>query len=208
MTSKYYAVAVGVTPGIYDSWSEVEPMVKGFPNARYKSFPSQEKAAEFLEACLLGSEGAEDEIETDVLLYTDGSYSSKRDAIGWGYVVVANGESLRYRYGRNTDKYKDSRQIAGEATAVLQGLDWCISQGYQSVTVCHDLEHISNWISGTYKATTIISNAYVNYMKEKMAAIDVHFRKVKSHSGDKWNEMADSLAKQGTRQKLKKKKEA
>ncbi len=42
--SKYYVVWIGNEPGIYDSWEECQLQIKGFPNARYKSFKSLEAA--------------------------------------------------------------------------------------------------------------------------------------------------------------------
>lgn len=46
--SKFYAVARGVRPGVYCSWGDCAPMVIGVKGAVYKSFPTREKAEEFL----------------------------------------------------------------------------------------------------------------------------------------------------------------
>ncbi len=43
---KYYVVWEGVEPGIYESWAECQQQIKGYPNARYKSFKSWEEAEE------------------------------------------------------------------------------------------------------------------------------------------------------------------
>jgi ribonuclease HI len=43
---KYYVVWEGNEPGIYTSWTECQLQIKGFPNARYKSFTSLEEAQE------------------------------------------------------------------------------------------------------------------------------------------------------------------
>ncbi|CAO3694145.1 unnamed protein product [Umbelopsis ramanniana] len=48
--SYYYAVRVGKNPGIYTQWSECEKQVKGYPNARYKKFPTRQEADKFLSA--------------------------------------------------------------------------------------------------------------------------------------------------------------
>jgi len=44
--SKFYVVWQGNEPGIYTSWSECQQQIKGFPNAKYKSFSSQSEANE------------------------------------------------------------------------------------------------------------------------------------------------------------------
>lgn len=42
--NKYYVVWQGHEPGIYDSWPKCQAQIKGYPNAKYKGFPSREAA--------------------------------------------------------------------------------------------------------------------------------------------------------------------
>lgn len=46
--AKYYAVKNGRTNGIFRSWNECEEQVKGFANAKYKSFTSLKEAQAYL----------------------------------------------------------------------------------------------------------------------------------------------------------------
>ena len=41
---KYYVVWEGNTPGIYDSWTKCQLQIKGYPNAKYKSFKTLNEA--------------------------------------------------------------------------------------------------------------------------------------------------------------------
>ena len=41
---KYYVVWEGVDPGIYQTWAECQQQIKGYPNARYKSFKTLAEA--------------------------------------------------------------------------------------------------------------------------------------------------------------------
>lgn len=41
---KYYVVWQGVNPGVYDSWDKAQQQIKGYPQAKYKSFGSKEEA--------------------------------------------------------------------------------------------------------------------------------------------------------------------
>ncbi len=43
---KFYVVWNGVNPGIYDSWEECQLQIKGFKDARFKSYTSLEAATE------------------------------------------------------------------------------------------------------------------------------------------------------------------
>jgi ribonuclease HI len=46
--SKFYAVAIGKTLGVFRSWKECEANIKGWPKALYKSFPTHAEALEFV----------------------------------------------------------------------------------------------------------------------------------------------------------------
>ncbi len=41
---KYYVVWEGNKPGIYDSWTDCQLQIKGYPGAKYKAFKSREEA--------------------------------------------------------------------------------------------------------------------------------------------------------------------
>lgn len=43
---KYYVVWEGRQPGVYDDWDDALEQVQNYPGARYKGFPSQQKAVE------------------------------------------------------------------------------------------------------------------------------------------------------------------
>ena len=46
---KYYTVWEGHNPGVYDTWEECRKQTSGFPQAKYKSFPSFSEAKKALE---------------------------------------------------------------------------------------------------------------------------------------------------------------
>lgn len=41
---KYYVVWQGHEPGVYDSWGNCQAQIKGYPNAKYKSFSNRQEA--------------------------------------------------------------------------------------------------------------------------------------------------------------------
>lgn len=41
---KFYVVWEGNTPGVYDSWTKCQLQIKGYPNAKYKSFKTKDAA--------------------------------------------------------------------------------------------------------------------------------------------------------------------
>ncbi|KAJ3518011.1 hypothetical protein NLJ89_g133 [Agrocybe chaxingu] len=44
----FYAVHKGRIPGVYTTWTECEAQIKGFPDAKYKKFPNQNLAQDFV----------------------------------------------------------------------------------------------------------------------------------------------------------------
>ncbi|GKU01770.1 rnase h protein [Fusarium langsethiae] len=46
--TKYYAVAVGSKPGIYNTWVEASPCIQGAPGAKHKKFDTLEGAENFI----------------------------------------------------------------------------------------------------------------------------------------------------------------
>ncbi|KNC48412.1 uncharacterized protein AMSG_04861 [Thecamonas trahens ATCC 50062] len=62
---KVYAVAKGWKVGVFaQPWSEVEPLVKGFPGARFKGFSSHAEAKAFVAAHAKSSRGSSGERPT------------------------------------------------------------------------------------------------------------------------------------------------
>lgn len=44
----FYAVARGYNPGIYATWPECQAQIEGFKGARFKKFPTDEEAKNFI----------------------------------------------------------------------------------------------------------------------------------------------------------------
>jgi ribonuclease HI len=47
-SQKYYAVKIGINPGIYTSWEECKEEINGFSGAKYKSFKTEQEAQQYL----------------------------------------------------------------------------------------------------------------------------------------------------------------
>ena len=60
-------------------------------------------------------------------------------------------------------------------------------------TICHDYEGIARWARGEWKAKSSIAQQYVRACQPYLKRVT--FEKVAAHTGVKWNELADELAK-------------
>ncbi len=128
------------------------------------------------------------------VIYSDGSFYKNK--AGFGAVILENGTRVHEISGSVTDPaLMKHRQVTGELTAVTQSLSWCLDNGYTEAVIHYDYLGIQYWADGTWKAKTEMTRKYAEFMSH--ISLAVHFVKVKAHSGDTYNDIADRLAKAG-----------
>lgn len=128
-------------------------------------------------------------------VYVDGSYNSRTKVYGYGIVIITDTDTLRKK-GYGVDK-EGVWNIAGEVTGATKAIEYALENGYEELTICHDYEGIQKWTDGEWKAKKKISSDYVNCVNDaRQLGLVIHFRWVKGHSGDPYNEQADYLAKE------------
>ena len=128
--------------------------------------------------------------------YVDGSYLD--GGIGYGVVILQEGSPIAELSGPVEDEtLQGMRQVGGELQAVCKMVEWCRANGIRDVTIYYDYEGIEKWATGAWQGNNPATRAYAAQMSSPPIAI--RWQKVQSHSGDRWNEQADELAKQGAR---------
>ena len=75
-------------------------------------------------------------------------------------------------------------------------VDFAIEKGFDEVTIAYDYQGVESWALGTWKRNNKITAEYNEFMQNKMKQIKVKFKKIKGHSGHKYNDLADKLAKE------------
>lgn len=193
MTKKFYAVKRGRKTGIFLSWSETQDQINGFQNSSFKSFSSSSAAQQWLD----NTENGESINTNDLIAYVDGSKLNNIEGYGSGVVILDSKGSLVYKKSFKGDqkKYLDSKQIAGETNATLHAVGWAIANKYNSILIKYDYIGIENWATGSWKANKKVAIDYKNKINELKEKIKIEFSKVKAHSNNKFNDMADMLAK-------------
>lgn len=193
MAKKFYAVKIGKTPGVYETWVECQNQISGFSGAVYKGFATKEEALAFI-----GERGGEQKKyeETQAIAYVDGSYESKTNAFSYGIVFFYNGQEMHFSKKFIDDDLAEMNNVAGEIKGAEAAIQYCLDNNISSVTIYHDYEGIAKWCNGDWKAKKAGTIAYVSFYKEATSKVSVQFVKVKSHSGNQYNELADKLAKE------------
>ncbi len=198
MAKKYYAVKKGVKPGIYETWPECQQQINGYSGAEYKSFTTYEEALQYIKG-ITESAGTqlrqEESVITDVIAYVDGSYDSSTNRFSCGVVLFDKGKEKHFYEIFDDNNLAEMNNVAGEIKGSEIAIKYCLNNKIQSITIYHDYEGISKWCTGEWQAKKDGTKAYKEFFDEASRSINIHFVKVKGHSGDKYNEMADQLAK-------------
>lgn len=192
MAKKFYCVKNGRVPGIYTTWSDCQKQVIGFKGAAFKGFETEEEAKAYMGI----GKALEKKNECVATAYTDGSFDIKTKRFSMGAVLFYNGETKTFSKAYADDELALMRNVAGEIFASMAVIEYCVNEGIKSLEIVHDYEGVSKWCTGewkTNKAGTIAYKEYYNSVKDK---IDIVFTKVKGHSGNEYNDMADRLAKE------------
>ena len=97
----------------------------------------------------------------------------------------------------------DMRNVAGEIKAAEYVMRFCLDHDIKSLDIYHDYEGIAKWCTGEWKATKTGTQSYQEFYNQIKNHLHIRFFKVKGHSGDKYNDLADQLAKRALFEELK-----
>jgi ribonuclease HI len=121
----------------------------------------------------------------------DGSY--RKGITSFGAVIRKDGKVIEELSGiLELSEVQGSHQIAGEIKAVTESIKWCRENNIQELTIYYDYKGLEKWARGHWKTKKLVSKEYADFMREDN--IKIHWIKIQSHTGKKWNEHADNLA--------------
>ena len=217
-TRKYYAVATGRKPGIYDNWPAAQAQVTGYPGARFKGFPTRDAAEKWLQAPTYRRSSSKTERRTDasdtdtgprageVTLYTDGGARYNPGPGGYGIVQIYKGERKERSGGyRLTTNNRMELMACIVALRELEYRD-------KPVTLYSDSSYVVNgivkgWAQNWRKRGWIKSDRKpaINpdlwaQLLDLIADLNIDFKWVKGHAGNSLNERCDELAVAAARQ--------
>lgn len=198
MAGKYYAVKKGLKTGIFRTWEECKANVSGYSGASYKSFKTKAEAEAYL-GTGKDSDFQPENVLNDkdcVKIYVDGSYNSATKEFSYGMVVLCGDGEEKYS-GKSDDKELVSmRNVAGEIKGAEAAMQYALDKSLPAIEIYHDYEGIAKWCLGEWKTNKEGTKAYKAFYDEASRRVQISFVKVTGHSNDKYNDMADELAKE------------
>ena len=194
MAEKYYAVKKGLKTGIFRTWDECKASVSGYSGAVYKSFQSEEEARSFLGLNGQKEEGVQNPCCVEI--YVDGSYNSATGEFSYGMVVLLGGQEETYSQSFRDEELATMRNVAGEIKGAEAAMQYALDHGIREIAIYHDYEGIAKWCLGEWKTNKEGTKAYKAFYDKARSQVKISFVKVAGHSGNKYNDMADKLAKE------------
>ncbi|MGE3297060.1 MAG: viroplasmin family protein [Porticoccaceae bacterium] len=213
---KYYVVWVGKAPGIYSTWPEAERQIKGFPGAKFKSFPTlalaeaayaqgktamvRKPASPRAKVAATGKHAS-----ADIEIYCDGACDPNPGQAGTGIAIYKSGALYQLWYGLyNPAGTNNTAELLGLHHALVFADKFSASG--QSVAILCDskyaIECITTWAFG-WKAKgwkrrggeimnlDLIQSAHALYVE---IADRIRVQHVAGHAGVEGNELADRMS--------------
>lgn len=194
---KFYGV-IGGREGdaIYTDWDACKAQVIGVKGVAYKGFPTREEAEAFLAGAGAPAPGGGPQPAQDdmAVAYVDGSYYGGK--FSCGAVLFYQGGQVEFSRKFEDKELAAMHNVAGEIMGALTVIEYCLEQGIPALEIHHDYEGVAKWANGQWKANKPGTQAYAAACAKARERLRLAFVKVKGHSGDTYNDLADKLAKQ------------
>ena len=214
---KFYGVAKGRIPGIYDNWPEAKSQIDGFNGAVYKGFFTLSEAQDWIKnpvyrraagkKTMSGAPPDTTPQDGRITLYTDGGSINNPGPGGYG-VVQLYGDSRK----ELTGGFRLTTNNRMELTACIVALQ-ALERRDVPVVLYSDSSYVVNGINKGW-AKNWKKNGWIKSDKkpainpdlwEKLldliSGLDITFVWVKGHAGNPLNERCDELAVASARKK-------
>lgn len=216
----FYVVKKGKIPGIYKTWEECKSQTDGVSGAVYRGFATREEAEAFYggnfaagadrqvamdsEEPAVSSDSPSETVpmsagtglsQGEALAYVDGSYNVDTGEYSCGVVFFYEGEESHISKKGEDKELAQMRNVAGEILGAEMAMAEAVRRGVKKLTIVHDYQGIASWCLGEWKTNKEGTKAYKAYYDSLQDTLKIRFQKVKGHSGDIWNDLADELAK-------------
>lgn len=131
---------------------------------------------------------------TPAIAYVDGSYDILTNSFSYGMVLFIDGQEVHFSEKFSESDLSEMNNVAGEIKGAEAAIQYCLDHDIPGVTIYHDYEGIARWCTGEWKAKKQ-EQWRMQILQKASSKVCIKFVKVKGHSGDKYNDLADRLAK-------------
>jgi len=174
---KYYVVWVGNNPGVYDSWTDCQLQIKGYPGAKYKAFPSLAAAEAAYEGNNPSDHFSQKEKKKPIAFTGEWPKEVRRDALAVDAACSGNPGKMEYR-GVDVDSgtqmfhqgpYVGGTNNIGEFLALVHGIAWMQQTKQHDRPIYSDSKIAMGWVKKKKARTTIPFNAKTKILHNLIA---------------------------------------
>jgi len=209
---KFYSVAKGHKPGIYETWSDVEAQIAGFSGPKHKSFATRAEALAYLKSSIeltettseTGDNVSKEAIEklpADIIhIFTDGGARNNPGPGGYGCVLVYNGKLKELSGGfRMTTNNRMELMGCIVALKALKRFDIPVVLTTDSSYVVNGINKgwARKWRRNGWRKSDskpALNSELWAELLDLVENLNITFKWVKGHSGNPFNERCDYLA--------------
>jgi len=123
-----------------------------------------------------------------IKVYVDGAYSSSRDQGGWAFVILKDDVKIH----SSSFPVKETTNNRMEIQAALEACLWCKANGHTEIIIYSDSMYVIGAISKGNKRNKNVELLFD--LDSAVEGLNITWTHVKGHSGDRYNELCDSLA--------------
>jgi len=213
---KYYAIAVGRHPGIYDNWAQAKLQVMGYPGARYKGFATRVEAESWLGDPVWSRKMAPKSTETgkgegeigaealkpgEIAIYSDGGARFNPGPGGYGVIIIEDGARRELSGG-----FQHTTNNRMELQGCIMALRSLNETASRPIRIYTDSQYVVNGIAKGWARNwrrrgwrrgdgSPAQNADLwGELLDLLEGRQVTFHWVRGHSGHPENERCDEMA--------------
>lgn len=127
-----------------------------------------------------------------ITIYADGAYSSNRDMGGWAFVVLENDKKIKSDFFPIPNTTNNRMEIQ----AAIEACFWAKEVGIKEFTIYSDSMYVIGTMTLNWKKKKNLD--LWELMDEAIKDLIIHWKHIKGHDGNKYNELCDALAVQAT----------
>ena len=133
-----------------------------------------------------------------LIAYVDGSYDINTSISGAGIVFLyPNGDITKKSLSIYDEERIKMRNVSGEIAAATYAIRLAMAKKYESIEIHYDYDGICKWANAIWKTNNKWTKEYKEFVEDARKSLEVTFVKEKAHSGCKYNDIADAVAKHG-----------
>jgi len=119
-------------------------------------------------------------------IYSDGSFA----------FIILHNDIINYELCGKIIGGETHHQVTSELVGVVLAIKYLQSQNITCCNLYYDFTGIKGWAAQNWRANKPLTEKYKDFMRR--ANVNINYIKVKSHSGDFYNDYVDKLAKKAT----------